>query len=189
MNAIKKVNRKQSGQTAKVIPLRVVHSKSKNDHENFIQGVWMVAYSSFWNSRQFSLAETKEFKRLIAEHFETNRIPKQNFKDLVQRICLAKRFVARKTGRYISKPVDWLNINYCNGLAGTTAWLDAVNEQRQKVPHYNEGIAMLAAAILKYIESPSASVYYRFRTKLIEQKQFDLLQIFQTTILNLQYLN
>lgn len=189
MSAIKKTQSKKSRQTTKVIPLRIVYSKSRNEDKPLINGIWVMAYSTFWNNKQFSISEKDQLKKLIAEHFENKKSSKLNFKELVERICLAKRFVARRKGRYISKPIDWLNINYRNGLEGTASWLEAVNEQRKTVPHYNEGITTLATAILKFTESPTASVYYRFRTKLIAKKQFDLLQIFQNTIINLQYIN
>ena len=189
MSAIKKNKWPKSKQAAKVIPMRIVYSKSRNENEKFIHGMWMTLYSTFWNNRQFSPSETSELKKLIADYFENGKNQKRNFKDLAERICLAKRYVNRKKGRYISKPIDYLNINYRNGLQGTASWLKEVKEQRKSAPHYNEGITTFATALLSYIESPSASVYYKFRTKLIAQKQYDLLQIFQNTILNLQFLN
>lgn len=186
MNAIKKTNNKRKP-TAKVIRLRVAYSKSET--KRLINGFWTVAYSALWHNRFFSASEVQDLKTLIAEHFENRKSDKRNFKELVERICLAKRYVARKKGRYISKPIDYLNIDYKNGLAGTASWLKEVNQQRESVPHYNEGITTLANAILTYIESPRAVIYYKFRDKLIEQKQYDLLQIFQNTIINLQYIN
>jgi hypothetical protein len=186
MNAIKKTNSKRKA-TAKLIPLRVVYSKKET--QKLINGLWTVAYSSLWHNRTFCTNEVQELKTLLADHFKNKRSDKQNFKELVERICLAKRYVARKKGRYISKPIDYLNINYKNGLVGTASWLKVVNEQRKSVPHYNEGISTLANAMLKFIEAPKDYVYYRFKAKLIEQKQYDLLQIFQNVIINLQYFN
>ncbi len=187
MSAIKKSKFKKRKQLSKANPLRVVYSRSKDEQEKLIQGIWIMAQSTFWNNQQFKSSETNELKKLVAMHFENKQSVKQNFKDLAERICLAKRFVARRSGRYISKPLDWLNINFRTGLSGTTAWLDAVKIQRATVPHYNEGIATLAEGILKFIESPEVIVFNHYRRKLQEQKQFDLLQIYYNTILNLQY--
>lgn len=186
MNAVKKANSKRK-LVQKANQLRVVHSKAET--KRLINSFWILAYSALWHNRTFSTTEVHELKTLIAEHFENRKSDKRNFKELIERICLAKRYVARKKGRYISKPIDYLNINYKNGLAGTASWLKEVNEQRESVPHYNEGITTLANAILAFIESPRAVIYYKFRDKLIEQKQYDLLQIFQNTIINLQYIN
>lgn len=187
MSAIKKT-KKRNQSKGKVIQLRLIPSESNQQKAKLVNGLWKVAQSALWNGRDFSIAEQEELKQLLAEHFEGNKNIKRNFKDLVERICLAKRFVSRRKGRYISKPIDWLNINYRNGLVGTASWLEEVKEQRKSVPHYNEGITTLANGILKYMESPNIMVFLRYRKMLIEQKQFDLLQIFQITIINLQYI-
>lgn len=185
MSAIRKTEKKKA---AKVIQLKLIKGGRTPELDKLVHGLWTLAYSALWNNKEFSIYETEELKELLSEHFENNKNSKRNFKDLVERICLAKRFVSRKRGRYISKPIDWLNINYKNGLAGTASWLEEVNEQRKSVPHYNEGITTLANGILKYMGSPSITVFLRYRKMLLEQKQSDLLQIFQITIINLQYI-
>ena len=189
MSAIRKTISKKSKKTIKQSPLKVIYSKSTDDTEKLVHGIWMTAYTAFWNNKRFTIPEIQELKKLISEHFENNKNNKRNFKELIERICLAKRFVARRKWRYISKPIDWLNINYHNGLVGTSSWYEEVKEQRKTVPHYNEGITTLANGILKYMESPNMMVFLRYRRMLLEQKQFDLLQIYQITIINLQYLN
>lgn len=185
MSAIRKTKKKTQGK-GKVIQLKLMPLQS-HDKERFINGIWKVAQSALWNNKDFSFAEQEELKQLVAEYFEDNKNIKRSFKDLVERICLAKRFVARRKGRYISKPIDWLNINYRNGLSGTALWLEEVKEQRKSVPHYNEGITTLANGILKFMESPSMIVFHRYRKMLLEKNQFDLLQIYYNTIINLQY--
>lgn len=185
MSAIRKTKKKSQAK-GKVIQLKLIPVQNY-EREKFINGIWKVAQSALWINKDFSLVEQEELKQLVAEHFENNKNIKRNFKDLVERICLAKRFVSRRKGRYISKPIDWLNINYHNGLIGTAKWLEDVKEQRKLVPHYNEGITTLANGILKYMESPSMLVFNRYRKMLIEKNQFDLLQVYYNTIINLQY--
>ena len=126
-------------------------------------------------------------KELIAAYFDNARSPKENFINLTERICLAKRYVCRKRERYIPKPLDWLNIHYPLGLAGTSTWMDRVNEMRKKVPFYNLGIHTLAQGILRQVQSPSQREFLRYKGKLIRQQQFDLLSIYYYSILNLQY--
>jgi len=186
MSAIKK-QKKQVATKSKIIKLKFNELQSNYQLEKLIEGIWKVTQASLWNHKEFSLKEQEVFKKLIAEHFENGKNNKRNFKNLVQRICLAKRYVARKRGRYISKPVDWLNIHYHNGLVGTAKWLEAVNEQRKEVPQYNEGITTLANGILKFMDSPNILVYNRYRKMLTNKNQGDLLQIFNNTIINLQY--
>lgn len=188
MSAIKKTNRqvKKNG-NGKVIQLNVFRQPNQIEMDQLINGIWKVAQSALWFNKNFSPKEKEKLKELVAEHFYNGKNNKLNFQELVERICLAKRYVARKRGRYISKPQDWLNINYPLGLAGTAAWLKNVNEVRANVPEYNKGINTFAKAIIKFIKNPSDSTFYKYRRLLIEQKQFDLLQIFNNTIINLQY--
>lgn len=155
--------------------------------EKYINGIWKLAQSAFWNDIDFSLEQQDEFKDLIAAHFDNEKSAKRNFKELAERICLAKRYVSRHRERYIPEPLEWLNIHFPNGLVGTAEWLDSVNTQRRFMPRYNEGIAVLSTGILSFIESPGMIVFYRYRKLLIAQKQTDLLQIFYNTIANLQF--
>lgn len=157
------------------------------EKQKFINGVWLVAQSTFWNNKQFSVAEQENLKQLIAGHFKNKHAHKTIFKELCERICLAKRYVDRKQGRYISKPVDWLNVHYHKGLSGTANWLEEVKEQRKTVPLYNEGISTFSYAVLNYIDFPNIRVFEHYRTVLIQQEQYDLLQVFYNLIVNLQY--
>ena len=173
--------------SAKIIQLNPVYKPSNKETTTLINCLWSVAQSGLWPNQTFSEKEKAGLKALITDHFNNSKNNKRTFKELLERICLAKRYVARKRGRYISKPQDWLNIHYPLGLAGTSAWLERVNEVRSEVPEYNKGILTFAKAILSYLESPGEATFHKCRKQLIAQRQFDLLQVFYTTIINLQF--
>jgi hypothetical protein len=183
MTTIKKTNTQTI--TAKIIQLNAV--RHPDQLIKSINAIWHIAHASLWPSTQFSQKEIAQMKGLIADHFRNGKAASTNFKELTERICLAKRYVARKRGRYISKPQDWLNINYPLGLSGTASWLVKVNEIRSSVPEYNQGIITFWRAVAAYTGKPTAATYYKFRRMLIEQKQFDLLQVFNTTIIHIQF--
>lgn len=188
MNSVRKSNSKtKKSPKGKVIQLNAFRQPNQILMEKLINGVWNVAQSALWFNRNFNKKENEVLKELLAEHFYNGKKSQTNFKELVERICLAKRYVARKRGRYISKSQDWLNINYPLGLSGTATWLNQVNEIRTEVPDYNKGINTLAKGLLKFIEEPCEATFHRYRRLLMEQKQFDLLQIFNNTIINIQY--
>lgn len=180
-------NKKPAKHKTKVIQLNAFRQPGQVETDKLIGGLWNVAQAALWNNEDFSSKEKETFKKLIAVHFYNGKSGKQNFTDLVERICLAKRYVQRRNGRYISKPQDWLNVHYSLGLAGTRVWLEQVNKIRANVPDYNKGITTLANGLLKFIETGSDQTFHKYRKSLIEQKQFDLLQIFGNTIINLQY--
>jgi len=58
---------------------------------------------------------------------------------------------------------------------------------RKDVPEYNKGITMLAKALLSFSENNTEAIFHRSRKQLMEQNQFDLLQIFMNSVTHLQY--
>lgn len=178
---------KKKRSSAKIIQLNVFKQPHQNKTEHLVNTLWGAANTAFWFSGSFTEKEVNGFKTLIGEHFYNGKSTEQNFKELIERICLAKRYVARRQGRYVAKPQDYLNIHYPLGLTGTATWLQQVNAIRKNVPDYNKGISLLAKALLAYTENPSAATYQRWRKQLIDEKQFDLLQLFNHTIIHLQY--
>jgi hypothetical protein len=191
MSALRNIQNKKEIKNKTVSHLKVVRGGlfPTSNREKRIEQFWLLCHATFWNAQQFTDAEVNEFKELIREHFKRNRNVDSVFKQLVERVCLAKRYVTRRKGRYISKPIDWLNINYVNGLAGTAGWYKVVEEQRETVPHYNEGIALLAKAVYRFCETRNIVEMINFRKDLIRLKQHDLLQIYMNTIMHIQYFN
>lgn len=188
MTAVRKI---QTRKRTHKSHLRVVRGGqySSTKKERRIEQFWLFCNACLWNNQQFEESEVTEFKKLIGEFFKNCKDADAKFKQLVQRACLAKRYVTRRSGRYISKPIDWLNINYKNGLAGTASWYKQVQEQRKSVPHYNEGISTLANAVLDFSQTRNVLAVPNFRSELLKQKQSDLAQIYMNTIMHIHYLS
>lgn len=187
MSTVKKSTAKNGKKKAtKIIQLNAFHQFPANT-EKLIDTLWSVAQAGLWPNQNFSEKEIARFKDLIADHFTGVKNHRSKFKELMERICFAKRYVSRKRGRYISKPHDWLNILYPLGLAGTEAWMLRVNEIRTDVPEYNMGIRTFAKAVLSFIERPDGRTFHKYRKELMEQRQFDLLQVFYSSIVHIQY--
>ena len=157
--------------------------------EKAIENFWLVCKAAFWNTQLFTEEQEQEFKTLITAHFEGSKNLRVTFEQLVERVCLAKHYLTRRNRRYISKPVDWLNINYANGLASTANWYKVVEDQRKLVPHYNEGIALFAEAMHNYTQRKSTLEMLYYRKELIQLKQHDLLQLYMNCIIHIQYFN
>lgn len=174
-------------QSAKIIQLNIFQQPHQKETAKLINAIWGAMSSSLWPYKTFDTSEVDYFKELIGAHFLNGRDAKKNFKEIIERVCLAKRYLARKRGRYISKPQDYLNVHYPLGLAGTAAWLQQVNVVRKDVPEYNKGISTLAKALLAFIDNPTIPSYHKSRRQLLDQNQFDLLQIFHNTIIHLEY--
>lgn len=178
---------KSKSQGAKIIQLNVFQQPHQKETAKLINAIWGAISSSLWPYKTFDNTEIEYFKELIGEHFLNGRDAKKNFREIIERVCLAKRYLARKRGRYISKPQDYLNVHYPLGLAGTAGWLQQVNAVRKDVPEYNRGILTLAKALTNFIDNPTITAYHKARKQLLDQRQFDLLQVFNNTIIHLEY--
>jgi hypothetical protein len=187
METAKKTNQKASTQLKLQLLKGGLYPRTKK--ETASENLWLICKAAFWNTQLFTHEEEANFKLLIAEHFKGSRNLDVTFKQLVERVCLVKRYLTRRKGRYISKPIDWLNVNYKNGLSGTAKWYKDVENQRATVPHYNEGIALFAKALLKYADSRNIIDLLNYRRELIELKQHDLVQLYMNSIMHIQYLN
>ena len=166
----------------KIVRLNPKHNPAKH----YANTALTAAQSTLWNKTAFSKKELAHLSELMAEHFDNGQHPRKTFLEIIQRICLAKRYLSREKGRYIAKPVDWLNIFYYNGLSGTAAWLEDVKSQRKTCPEYNKGIKIFAEAVLNLIEKPQSPSLEKYRSLLIKNRQFDLLQAYANILLNLQ---
>ncbi|MCA0429039.1 MAG: hypothetical protein LCH32_00890 [Bacteroidetes bacterium] len=183
MTAVRKIR------TATAPYLRVIKGGKFSPKNNIVENTWIFIHAALWCNNEFTNKEETQFQNLIAEHYNTVKNPTKVFEEIIERVCLAKRYVNRKRGRYLSKPIDWLNINYHKGLAGTEGWYQEVCLQRISVPEYNKGITLLAKSITKYLQEPTIKTIVAVRKKLIAQKQFDLLQMFNNAVINFQINN
>lgn len=179
MSAVKKTK-------AGVSHLRVVKGGKTNPLNNIVESTWAFIQAALWQNEEFTETEMLQFQNLISEYYNCNKPAEKVFEELVERVCLAKRYVSRKPGRYVAKPIDWLNMHYYNGLQVTESWYKQVCMQRITVPYYNIGLSLLAKALIKYLHEPTAKTLYAVRKRLIAERQFDLLQIFNNTIVNIQ---
>jgi len=169
--------------------MRVVTNSDVKQTGNHIDHLWVFCKTALWPNTIFTDREVSTFKYLISEHFAKSENANIMFQQLIERICLAKRYVNRKPGRFISKPVIYLNANYERGLAGTAEWYRSVEQQRKTVPHYNDGISMLAQSILSYCQKPNLHQMRAVYKMLQETKQYDLKQLYVNTIMQLRYFN
>lgn len=187
MEALRKINTEIETE----IHLRVVRGglcpPSKKDAR--ISHFWTFCHSTFWSTENFSVEEVEKFKALIAEHFKDGEKVNYKFKQLVERATLAKRYVKRKWWRFITKPMNWLDIDFKFGLAGTESWYKDVLFQRMFQPDHNEGIKLLAKAVLDYSKDQNPYEVEYYRNEFIKLRQNDLLFLYTNFIMHMEFIN
>jgi hypothetical protein len=156
--------------------------------EQFVNAAWNFAYSSLWNSTQFSAKEIRSAKEKIEEYFSLSKNPRKAFLSFCQRVLLTRQYVNGAKSRYLPLPSLWFDKSYEYGFAGTKQWYAQIKNVRTSLPAYKEELKALAEAILEYSEEPTAQNFSYWRNYFIEKGTPGLLNLFQVTAINQHYL-
>lgn len=156
--------------------------------ENLVSAAWNFAYSSLWNSTQFSAKEIRTAKEKIEEYFSLAKSPRNAFLSFCQRVLLARQYVNGLKGRYMPLPSVWFDKNNEYGFVGTKDWYTQIKTVRTSLPNYKEEIKALAEAVLEYSEEPTLQNFTYWRSYFIEKGTPGLLNLFQVAAINQQYI-
>lgn len=170
---------------ARIIQLPLGDQAAGLKTDKLVNGLWQFAHATLWFGEQFSKAEINHYKNLIKAHFQKNKTPQQNFKELVQRITLAKRYAGYNMDKKLPTAQDWFKIGNPEGLSGTLILLEEIKFLRQYEADCEAGLLVLANGLLLYMGSP-----FYFKTcvaRLSGLNEGTLLQNFYNTIINIQY--
>ncbi len=157
--------------------LTLIKGGARTEYQRLILTTWQVAQSALWADKVFSDQDKDEFFSLISGYYRGSKNKVACFKQVIQRILLARRYVNRNRNRYIPKPADWLNIHFTYGISGTKGWYERIKEERKKVPHYNEGIKLFADGVWTFVNTPTAANYLNLHGNLFERDQHDLIEV------------
>lgn len=156
--------------------------------QNLVSAAWNFAYSSLWNSTQFSAKEIRTAKEKIEEYFSLAKNPRNAFLSFCQRVLLARQYVNGVKGRYMPLPSVWFDKNNEYGFVGTKDWYTQIKTVRTSLPNYKEEIKALAEAVLEYSEEPTLQNFTYWRKYFIEKGTPGLLNLFQVAAINQQYI-
>ncbi len=157
--------------------LTLIKGGAKTEYQRMILATWQVAHSALWADKVFTQQDKEEFLSLISCYYRGSKNKVACFKQVIQRILLARRYVNRNSRRYIPKPADWLNIHFTYGVSGTKGWFDRIKEERKKVPHYNDGIQLFADGVWTFVNTPTAVNYSNLHQDLFQRDQHDLIEV------------
>lgn len=161
--------------------LRVVRptEQSQKSLSHLTNTAWNFAYSSLWNSTQFSGKETEAAKERISEFLRLSKDPQKAFSSFCQRVLLARYYVSKHPSRFIPLPSVWLDRENTTGFAGTKAWYNEIKAIRESLPDYKRELKAMAEAVLEFSEEPTIQNYQYWRKYFIEKQTPGLLNLFQ----------
>ena len=157
--------------------------------EQLVDAAWNFAYSSIWNSTQFSQREVRSAKEKIEEYFTLSKSVRRAFVSFCQRVLLARQYVTSQKGRHMPLPSVWFDKNNEYGFAGTRDWYAQIKAVRTSLPAYKEEIKALAEAVLEYSEEPTQQNFNYWRSYFIDKGTPGLLNLFQIAAINQHYIN
>lgn len=157
--------------------------------EILTNAAWQFAYAALWQEQHFYPKEIDRVKQEIAEYFLLSTDLQKAFIALCERVILTNRYLAFEKSRYLPHPSIWFNKNFQFGFAGTLSWYHKLQNKRQDIPNYHEGIQTLAQSYWQYTCKPSNKIFITCRKKLLQLKEYGLIHIFYYSIIYSQILN
>jgi hypothetical protein len=157
------------------------------NEKEIITTAWLIAYTALWNTTEFSQQEVNNASQFIYNFINKAPNPKKAFEAFVQRVLIARNYVANHQGKYIPIPSIWFSIQNTNGFAGTQKWLQDINQTRQAIPLYKIELLAFAQAVQEYAKTNTAADFHYWRSYFIQQNKQGLLNLFLSTIANLQH--
>ena len=157
--------------------------------DKLTNAAWQFAYAALWQEQHFYPKEIDRVKQEIAEYFRLSTDHQKAFTALCERVVLTNRYLANERSRYLPHPSIWFNKNYQYGYAGTLSWYQRLQNKRQEIPTYHEGIQTLAQYYWQYSNKPSNKTFSTCRKKLLHLKEYGLIQLFYYSIIYSQLLN
>jgi hypothetical protein len=173
---------KLSQQYGKVNPLHAIKGgllQPQQQLANLVNAAWNFAYSSLWNSSQFSQTEAENAKEKIATFLQLFKDYEKGFSVFCQRVLLARYYVSKNSSRYIPLPSIWLDKENATGFAGTKTWFEDVKKVRTSLPNYKQEIKAMAEAVLEFSQEPTVQNYQYWRTYFMDREATGLLNLFQ----------
>ena len=164
-------------------------SKKKPSIEKLTNAAWQFAYAALWQEENFYAKEIDRVKQEIADYFRLCTDPQKTFIALCERVVLTNRYLSLERSRYLPHPSIWFNKNYQYGYTGTLQWYHKLQLKRQEIPNYHEGINTLAQYYWQYTNKPSNRTFATCRKKLLQLKEYGLIQLFYYSIIYSQLLN
>jgi len=154
-----------------------------------VDQLWIYAHSMLWGAQDFKEDEQTTFKKCISEYFVNSTNVEGTFRELVERIVLAKRYVLEKPYRFIASPREYLNPKFYNGLESTAKWYRALQEQKQRDPNFGETLEIFSEAILNYATNQNILDIVFYRQIFISLEIYDLLQWYMNAIMHYQFIH
>jgi hypothetical protein len=151
--------------------------------------VWLI--SMLYDDKNYSEHDNNTALQFIEEFFmsKTNNSTKnlsEAFNEFIFRVQLTRKYIHAAPGRFVPKPIIWLDPKNEKGFSGTESWHKITKKKQEKIKNYYSHIKLVGELYKKYVQTPTFDMYASGRQRLskIEDKQY--LQLYDKSILKLK---
>ncbi|MFB6453791.1 hypothetical protein ACE38W_00865 [Chitinophaga sp. Hz27] len=163
---------------AKIIP------HPSTDHKA-VESSWLLAYSILWQHSRLSHKEVTDARYSLKEAMYTMPMPdrRRSFIMICERLLLTYRMVQKDPARWIDLPSIWFHPGYENGFTDTLSMYQQIALKRLEIRNYQQGLRVFATAYWKYTIDPSDEHLVKCSRKLLQLREYDLLQLWNNVIM------
>ncbi len=155
-----------------------------------IDAAWHFSYATLWQERMYSKTAILLAKKHIRYYLVSHPLNRQQvFTQFIQRIMVADLCVTANETSYLCKPSAWFNGRNRLGFEATLSTYTIVQSVQAADNKFVQGIAIAAQSYWDYIRSPSPEIVSECRSRLLELREFKLIQIFYNAIIYHQFLH
>lgn len=159
------------------------HSRQDNEKPS-VHECWLLSYNAFWLHDRLPIKEVSDAQKNICNYL--GQYPaKDGFIQFCERILLAHKMMKTDISQWVDLPSLWFNPQFQDGFLNSANTYKSVMEKRKVIKGYQKGINVFARNYLKYSQSPSDELLGFVRDKLLILKEYDLLQLWNNTIIHL----
>lgn len=166
----------------KIIPIN--NSPDLPINHPYVKGGWILSYNVFWLNDHLPKAEVSYAEKAIEKELKPTGSD-STFLCFVEKLLLSYKLIRKDTSKWIDLPSLWFNPQFAEGFSCMDSIYMVVREKRKTVKKYQKGIQVFSRNYLQYIKDPSDKILKRCHYKLLQLREYDLLQLWNNVIIHL----
>jgi hypothetical protein len=145
--------------------------------ESYIVAAWNFALLALWPFEKIKKDSIKRSQAYIKEHLSSTPDMQTSFITFCEKVLLIKKVLAASKFSHIDPPVIWLNPTFTAGYSSTGELHRLIVNNRGALPHYLEGITVMAKGYWDFINQPTPLVLMKIHKRLYYHRQYELISL------------
>lgn len=145
--------------------------------DSYIAATWHLALLALWPFEKIKKYKIERCQSYIKAYLLSIPDMQASFITFCEKVLLINRTLFASNSYIIDPPVVWLNPDFTDGYASTDELHRLIKKNRVVLPHYLEGITVLAKGYWDFINQPASPVLLKIHDRLYNLRQYDLISL------------